>query len=509
MNRFIEKLIDINSTEYNYHIKESFDKLEIKIESSNITFIYDELSTIHNLIPPRDHILDLKFKIEDSEPIILSQENFKNFIDDVNSEKDYKDSDELEVLEFSIKKNITNSFLSIYSLEEFSKFLNSLTLETLLKTINNNLRNNCYKHLYFLVLDEVKQDINSHSNIFSFISSNDFIINSDFISCKTLNERFKFCKFENHSEFKFDPYDFKMDTQFFDTIDLTLKKLCIIFSLISIFDSSKIENDTINLTLYGKIYKSFSINFKTFNISNLNYTFDIFEWIYNDKNIVDRLMISRNVLSKYLLPMNEVNITKDIVKAIKSNYKIYLKENFEQYVSIKNNIIDSLLKVETETMSLLNSFTDNFIKNMGAICTFIFSAIILNSFSDKKFENIFTKDITLISVILILISIVFLALTYKDIMFKYKIVSKITENISLNYKDLLDIEEVDKIFSSYDSITSVDTSFKKRINYYTYAWIIVIILISIITFLLGFQHFKYCWDLILNFFYNIFLTFKK
>ncbi|MDG6893969.1 hypothetical protein G6Z26_04465 [Clostridium perfringens] len=503
MHRFIEKLIDVNSTEYTCYTKESFDKVEIKIESLNINFIYDELYTIHNLISPRDHILDLKFRIKDSEPIILSQGNFKNFIDDVNSEKDYKDSNELEVLEFSIKKNLTNSFLSIYSLEEFSKFLNSLTLENLLKIINNYLSANDFKHLYFLVLDEVKKHINSHSNIFSFVSSNDSVINTDFIYCKTLDERFKFCKFENHSEFKFDPYDFKIDNPFFDSIDLIMEKLCIIFSLISIFDSSKIENDNINLTLYGKIYKNFSINFRTFDISNLTYTFDIFTWIYNDKNIVDRIMISRNVLSKYLLPMNELNITKDIVKAIKSNYKIYLKENFEQYVSIKNNIIDSLLKVETETISLLNSFTDNFIKNMGAICTFIFSAIILNSFSDKKFENIFTKDITFISVILIIISILFLVLTYKDIMFKYKIVNKITENISLNYKDLLDIEEVDKIFSSYDSITSVDTSFKKRINYYTCAWIIVIILISIITFVLGFQHFKYCWDSILNFVYNI------
>lgn len=496
MLSLVKSLLNLNDMEdYKYNIYENFDEFILTISSQNIILSENIEDIINNFIDKRDYLLELKFSINGGEPTILCENKYREFIEDCSTNKYYKDNDsDIEELNLYIKKVYKNKLISIYSLDEFSDYLYSLSLHDLLKKFSK------YDGYINFVLIKETSSINSSSNMISFISSLDYNkTNYNPIENDILNKRLQICNFENNTEFNFEPFNFKLDNSINNKLDLLFEKLSIIFSLISIFDLSFIESNHVQLTLLGKIYKKYTLDFNTLNIENLSNIYKIFKWVYGDKNINDRILIARNVLGSYLISNNDIQISSDILKAIESNHKIYLKENFEQYVNIKNNIIDSLLQVEAEIIALLNSFTDNFIKNIIAICTFIFSIIILNSFSDKKFDNIFTKDITIISLAIIFLSFIFLYATCKDIKFKYEIVQKITNNISLNYKDLLTDNEVDKIFTDYQSITYVKSSLFKKINFFKTLWIIVLVIFFIVTFILGFKHFYYCFNKIMEF----------
>ncbi|WP_211047310.1 hypothetical protein, partial [Pectobacterium versatile] len=59
--------------------------------------------------------------------------------------------------------------------------------------------------------------------------------------------------------------------------------------------------------------------------------FDIYEWIYNQGNFVDKIGLARNIISIHTQDNSILNIPKSVLKSIESSFDIYLKDNVKQY----------------------------------------------------------------------------------------------------------------------------------------------------------------------------------
>lgn len=383
-------------------------------------------------------------------------------------------------------------------MDAFEDYLDNLSLDSILI--------NLFKipnFLNFLILDSTNYNVPlTFSSKFSLITNESDAINNYNTSRLTicLNKRNETCNFLNASKYDFIPYDFKFNNYANRTIYILMDKLQIIMSLIYTFDMSVISNENIlEITMFGSGFKTFSIDFKNADFSKLNNIYEIFDWSYCNET-TDKILITKNILGSYFISKNDLYISNDLITTIKSNHKIYLKENIDKYIDIKKSIVDSLLKVETDLLDLLNQFTDSFIKNLGMILTFIFSLILLNSFSDKRFSNIFTKDVTLISLGIVAISCAYLWITIKDITFKKDILDLTKSKIQKNYYSILSENEVNEILELEESDSKdIVINFKKKIKIYEIFWIITIVVFFIIIFVLGFQHFKWCFYYLYNF----------
>ena len=145
--------------------------------------------------------------------------------------------------------------------------------------------------------------------------------------------------------------------------DKVLAFLC----FLSIFDYIKLEKSLFSFRLNG--FKILKNDFNTETISNFiidtknnNELYEIYRWIYTDGNATDKLNISRNILSLNL-DQKHLKLDQNVFEAIKSNYRIYQKENVEKYLSVRKEISELLITLQGEINSIVSSFIDDFKKN--------------------------------------------------------------------------------------------------------------------------------------------------
>lgn len=485
MLKSIMKIIKINNC-LNIEINETVDRVNITASAQNIIKISKENIILinENISNDRDVIIDFIISINGNN-INFSGENFYELYSDYEEILDMNnDKSCVSELKICIKKIIENRVLSIYSLKSFLKYVNSISCYSFLELLNKK------KYCYFEILDK-GLEINCYTNMFYFYTKG-LSINNEFdeiISKHILDTQLQNCSYANRSAISFEPYNFKLEGMYNKDIGEIFQKLTIIFSLITIFDISEIKSDNIEISLYGKSVQSFNLNYKETNFDDLNYYYSIFKWIFEKENITDKLLIVRNVLSINLYGKIILEVPQNIISTIKSNYKIYLHDNFEKYVSSKSIAISNLLDIQKQILDLSNNLTDNFFKNIIAICSFIFTLIIVNPISDGNLTDIFTKDITIISLVLTIFSIIFLVYNLYDINSKKENLYLLHENINTIYSDILSEETLNEIINNNNYYKESKQKLDKKIKILTILWGIIIFTFFILTIILGGKHF--------------------
>lgn len=486
----------------NIDIDENFKTLKITSSSNSKIKLVDRCISIltNNLINKRDTLIDFIIKIN-TNPIIYDFDNPNSFWSEYKSFMDNIDDDDFVVeykLEITIKKTPKNNVLSIYSLDCFTKYLNTLKFSDIFKLLYK------YKNISFEILDK-SVSINSCTNSFYFYTCHKeqyTLINSE---NKLLDFHSENCNFLNRINFQFEPNDFKLNINYNNDLCKLFNKMYITFCLIYIFDVSEIKDNTLELLLYGKVMNKFTIDLKQVDFDNLNIYTDIFNWIYNSKNIVDKLLIARNVLLVNLIKESSIDIPSSILSTIKSNFKIYTTDNYEKYVNSKTSAIANLLDIQNKIFELSDKLSENFIKNITAVGSFIFTVIVLNQVGNGTFTDIFSKDVTLISIMLIILSFIFLNYTLNDIKTKKKNLKSLQNNINKIYKDILSKETLDEITEKNEYYSETITLLDIKIKSHTRKWILCIIIFWITTVILGWTHYLYVINYIINHIKNCFI----
>ncbi|MCW6108704.1 hypothetical protein, partial [Clostridium sporogenes] len=345
---------------------ENLDRFTLNIETEKyFTPQFLDIQDIILKIPKRDslEIIINEVCLSCSE---FNKHDYSDFIKNLQIINLTNDIKRKYILKIEIYKKKANNNISVYSIESFINYLNENSLEGVLFNLKKHISDN------YLFLRLQNDDFQAYTNSIYFLKEGEKPEDVDFkYKDKILDKRNNVCSFLNASEYSFSPEDFYLlNRPQNEIINCIFDRLCIIFSLIYICNISSIKNKNyIHFTLNGYKLIDNIINFKTMDTEIINDYYKIYKWIYGDGNkgnVEDKIGISRNIISLDIKDSDLCSIKKDVFNSIKSAHSIYLKENVEKYIEVKNKVTEFLFDMSQKSSQLVEGLGKSFMNNIVA-----------------------------------------------------------------------------------------------------------------------------------------------
>jgi hypothetical protein len=460
--------------------------LEYRIQiDSSFTFEEERIrelsSTLEDSTAPDSWILSISEETGESVFLGTSKEDINIFLADINELIEFTTSNSL-TLKFHIEKKNSSGLIRIYDLDAFDRFVRGLNTIQFLNILNKDLLENGV--IYFKILSDLKVYFSSRNLRFSSSSS----LNSDisFIDSSETKSR-EVCYFANQAIYPYSPKHFwplqKENTP--TGILIKLEKLAFVFSIINIFDLTSITEKQLDYKLNG--YKSIEgkidIDKEESNSITINTYFKIFEWIYSDQsNIAEKIGISRNILSIYLKE-DSLDITENAFYSIQSGFKTYLQENLNRYLEIRKTINEQLIDINQNANNSIEKYLDNYQKSSITFVSFFISTLVITVLSNGQFQNVFTKDATILALSLIAISLLYLVFSRWNLKSEKERLKIRYGNLKGRFRDLLVKEDIEKILQDDKEFEDEINFIESRAKAYTFLWVgtALIILIAILS----------------------------
>src|SRR3712207_2492214 len=333
-------------------IYEDFDKCELEISL---------LLEIDNILKMLEDLKRQIPKDRDSTSIKIYGEY--ESIDEIDKnilENDIRllDEEDEKSITITISKSMKDFCLSIYSLEKFTNSLKIRSLENLLYNFSDRSGN---KQIVFNLIWD-KLEFWSRKYIFSATFNNEENFFNNENEKSKISERNELCNINSNRKIDLLPDDFYLIQRTNQNLEIEkiFDKLTLLLSLIAISNYSYFKENKLDYSINGYNNIKSEINFQhiLFDILDIKKIYDIFHWIYKEeKNILERIEVSRNILSLYCIDNNILETNSNVLNSIKSNYSIYLKRNVDRY-----------MKVIKDGQDLLNELENNFYKIGRASC---------------------------------------------------------------------------------------------------------------------------------------------
>ncbi|MFM2306511.1 MAG: hypothetical protein RLZZ367_1180, partial [Bacteroidota bacterium] len=245
-----------------------------------------------------------------------------------------------------------------------------------------------------------------------------------------------------------------------------------------------------NSSVFFKIngYKAISttINFNLAPLVSLAEYLKIYNWIYDDGNLFDKLGLTRNIVSLHLSMPERLILNGNVFESIKSAHKIYLENNIKQYIDIRNKISDQLLEFNKRAVSIVDTYAGNFQKSVFTFLTFLVSMILLR-LANKEGEISISGSAAILCIGLFISVIIYLYYSLWELDEQKRRFERSYENMKLRYEDLLDPKDIARILRN-DSDFKQDLAFindkRKR---YTFMWEVVMAIFALLLVLLYFK----------------------
>lgn len=459
-------------------LQEDFDKCSIKISLSL------EIKLILKILKEVDQIIE-KDRDRVSIRIYNTYYNIKKLNKEI-IEEEFRllDEEDEKCIIIEIYKKYKNSTLSIYSLKKFTESLKSKTIEGLLFSFLEKFKE---KQVFFKLLRD-NLEFYSKKYIFTKNNKDKFIVDNIISVEKNLIfERNELCNINSKQELNILPDDFYLISRTEEYLDIEriFNSLTILSTIIAISNFSNFTENILEYTIYGykTIKNKIFLNDYLKNFSAVDSLYSVFKWIYKEKdNILERMEISRNIITLYLLDEDILRINNNILSSIKSSYSIYLKKNVDRYIRALKELQDLLSDLENNFYILQDTFSNKFKKNIGTIFAFFFTTILFNVLSNGKIQNIFTKDISILSLTLLFISaIIFLSEVVE--------LNKNIKRLEENYKEkkqyfnfILNKDEIKDIFEDEKFLKKNKEEIQKVKNKYLILFFIINLIILIALF---------------------------
>ena len=432
------------------------------------------LDDIKKFVPGED-LFTMEVIVENDEPITITSINFdtKSFATKINEANSYLEASENVKFKFSIRKKTSNSIINIYDFTHFLIFCESITVTDWLDVVNKDLSKN--KFLKFIVLDNEFDSFWSNNILFS--NSN---IELNYVNEVKINDN---CHFGNYEQFPYDPSYFHLvkRPEFCNRITDILDRLAYAFSVISIFDITTIDNNKLSYKLNG--YKTIQDNFDIENvdIESKDIYMKIYNWVYAEKaNSADKIGLTRNIISIYAKE-NLPKIDETAYFSIQSGFKTYLQENLNKYIEIRNKISDQLFEISDRSIRVAENYLSYYQKCNITFVTFFISVFTIRAITTKNFNDIFSKETTLISLTLIAVSFGYMIVSLLGLNSEIRRINQKYLNIKNRFKDLLIEEDINKILRDDHEFKDDISYIKKRRLLYSILWTVTILLFTITT----------------------------
>jgi hypothetical protein len=421
----------------NTFFKISYEKNDFNLNEFSIK----EVISFIEEIPSRDSF-ELRLEIDGLQESIINKIDKHKIIQFFNDYRKKKEEVNFELF-LEVKKNKYSNVLSIYSFNVFLDFLEEKKLIDCIELFSNMLN----EKIIFEVLDngsKVELYTKSIAIINRYKDLNNNLLN--FVNRKEKNKLFSENKIITNIHFNsLLADDFHIIYGDNNRIIDLFQKIESILSFASVVNTFTLsENNTFEIKISG---------YKTISIDNLDMDFfngkdellyRIYEWAYDGGNGTDKIGLIRNVLSLHLDSGGKVKIDSEVWDAIHSNYQIYLKENIQSYLEIKNKIGEFILELSSKTYSMADDVLNTFKNNVLLLLTFIISVVVVNGIKDNGIDKIFSLEYIFVILFLSVMSIVWFCLLEHEIIKRFdKATSNVRSILVRNYRQIIMQSEID------------------------------------------------------------------
>ncbi|NOR70569.1 MAG: hypothetical protein GQ532_12890 [Methylomarinum sp.] len=373
-----------------------------------------ELETALALIPGRDSV-NIIFRVDSSEDSVLNnseKESIDIFLSGLEAKLSIRDETDKYSLDIVINKSRKFGEISVYSLTDFVKFWSEGGIPSSFKKIQE-----LASDVQILRVYELNKDVKTNCFLFTTFNS-DVQFEKQIERSELHTKRDKVGHFANASQFNFIPEDFNFDIlpDVISLVDL-FKKLKLISSLVYICDFSRFSDDSgIHLRLNG--YRLFSKNISVSNeikSKSEDEYYEIYKWVFGEGNIVDKVGVSRNIISLHLVQDNLLNIQEKTLQSIGSGYQIYLKENVKQYIEIKNKLSEFIQNSSDKASEIVKSISGYYKSSIWTMYSFFASVFLLRILSKNNDGVLVTEEVYYLFIAFSIINIIIMKYALKEL----------------------------------------------------------------------------------------------
>lgn len=413
-----------------------------------------EANVTLNKVPNKEEIITKvraitaeKFKLllchDDEEFAYLTHENC-DYDNDIVRVHECKST----IISLRIFKQKNNNEIIVYSLKDFAKYLESLSLEDLVSAISEirpeGLIFRCKNDNTSFATNTISFSPQGHVPKFG---TND-------------RERIK-TAMSNHCNWNgfaayLQPFDFFPTTTASNgsiQIYNIFCRTCMFLILFYLFEKSTHDGDKYSFQLSGLRTKVLELEWNDSQWSekysrHLNDWYSVWQWVYSPAKIDERFSIARNILSINL--HDGLTLYPGTLAAIKSNFIILEKEAIKDYLDTRNKISDSLLEFQKQLFDSLDTYTNAIKQGLGAFIAFFLTVIITNCITSQTPFSGFTLPIIIISYVILAVDAIILFFQLSDLQLKIDLTIKQITTIKKMYEPILCKEEIDNIFAGCD-----------------------------------------------------------
>ncbi|MDD4968549.1 MAG: hypothetical protein PHT07_03875 [Paludibacter sp.] len=481
MNNVIQNICNLFiPANYNQLILE--DIVQVKCVATCSDFLYPTKSDFDSLVSSiniRDNIhISIIANDETLNFVDKSEMGFDQYVEEYRSF--LEGQDEFKIIITIEKKRLENCY-SIYLIDKFIEYFTSLPLLGQLAKINEVF--NGREGFYFEIQDDLFKEFNTP--LVKFIPINNTPILDEQRNGSSLIKVKNLCHCGLLTKYNFVPNDFYSTTTENKELTIIFNRLVLIYSMLYIFDIVEISSSLINYKLNGYRTINQQVDINDIDISSWNDYFEIYKWVYDGGNIVDKIGLTRNLLSLNFTP-NNLQLSESTFDAIKSSFKLYQKENIKQYIEIRNKISEQLLSLQEKAEKIVENYVSDYKKSFLTVVSFYISVIAIRVISKGDFSGGFTFEITLLSIGFLLIFLLVMFYSRWEIKKQIERYEKVYQNMKIRYSDLLEPSDIKRILNNdSDHILNLEhiNNNKKK---YTELWVlslIVLLIISIVLFI--------------------------
>lgn len=461
--------------------KESFTNLELEYEFLNITLPKEEnFRYFFNKIRSLDKC-DIFCSIDEGEAIaIRKDDDLTSDLENVQILVSGHEVGEVINIKINIYKTPDEHYFYFYSKECFNTYIQLFDIYGLASFFSSDFFDHSSK--IRIVIRDFEGNLNSDRISISSIPPT---IQNDHFEIR--EKRFNNIIANNHSSFfgklKVLPEDFIFDGDeaFTAKVKEGIDRLAKVLVISAIFDITDLTNNLFYYKLNG--YKSISHteNIDDITTNNLDDFYNIYQWIYNGGNIIDKIGLARNIISLHLKDGSSLELSGNVFESLKSSFKIYEKQNIKQYIEVRNKMSDQLLDYSKRVITITDNFASGFQKSALALVTFFSSLIVTKVLAAPKNNADFIFYSTLITGVFIGVTLLYMIVSRMELIQQKNRFKKSYKDFKKRYTDLLTDEDIERIVNN-DEEHKADLAFiTTKLRWYTNLWIGVLCLISLST----------------------------
>ncbi len=441
----IRNEFEVNDNQYFFSANNCFEREQLP----NLDFFKSLLSSISKYDSLKIELLDDSGDILKISPLLTSQE----------FEKFSHNTDQVDV-RIEVEKKVSQDNFSVYDFKSFVENLLNLSNYKFLQFFSNILDGT--KHLIINVYDSSFKGNLYGTKSITFRYYLDGLSKFEFNRNKRLQKVQFTSNFYNFHEIKLIPDDFHVISDSFDKeLKKRFNKYETILSEIHLATFSAIKDEKIHLSsLTTKIISEEK------EISEVRYKdelFEIYNWIFSEENYLDKLSILRNIIDTQDFNFDDCSLS---IKSILISYNLYLKENTQDFLEAKNEvghfIITTLYDFEQYTNVIVGSLGNN----LFALVAFITTTLIANIVSSSPLDNIFTKDVLILLLAILVGSLVYCYISNIKFGSDIEKFNESFERLKDNYSQVFNEDELKELFNEADlrKVNDKVLKFRRKIN---------------------------------------------